>query len=330
MKILPANSTDRTISDGIRVSPLSSEARSPSRAIAVFAHNEGGRIRAALESIAAAAGQTDIEVFVLANGCTDATIAEVRASATIVPNLTLVEIDLADKANAWNVFVNDVVTPERGGEIETWFFMDGDVTLEPDALNLLASALDDVPSAKAAGGMPATGRDRDAWRQRMVANGMLAGNLYALRGSFVRRLRERKVRMPVGLIGEDFLVSWLVASELGRRDGQDESTQCVFHTDAQFSFRSLSPWRLRDYRTYLRRKWRYTCRALQHQMLVLHLIHNGLGAMPSDVEELYREAPLPSRLRWAGLDTPMRLLAVLRIRSVRRRVANDQRSGDDS
>lgn len=312
------------------VSRVSPGPASPRWVIAVFAHNEAGRIRAALESIAAAAGESDVEVFVLANGCTDATVHEVRASGTIVPNLTLVEIGLADKANAWNVFVNDVVTAERAGEIETYFFMDGDVTLEPDALNLLASALDEVPSANAAGGMPATGRDRDAWRQRMVANGMLAGNLYALRGSFVRHLRERQVRMPVGLIGEDFLVSWLVASEPGPRDGQDEGAQCVFHPDARFSFRSLSPWRLRDYRTYLRRKWRYTCRALQHQMLVLHLIRNGLGAMPGDVEELYREAPLPSRLRWAGLDTPMRLLAVLRIRSVRRRATTGQRSGCDT
>jgi hypothetical protein len=208
--------------------------------------------------------------------------------------------------------------------------MDGDVTLEPDALRLLASALDKVPNANAAGGMPATGRDRDAWRQRMTTNGTLAGNLYALRSSFVQRLRERRVRMPVGLIGEDFLVSWLVGMDAGAQGGPKESTQCVFHTDAQFSFRSLSPWRWRDYRTYLRRKWRYTCRALQHQMLVLLLNETGLEGMPHDVEELYRKAPLPSRLRWVGRDTPLRLLAVLRIRSFRRPATKGLTSGRDT
>ena len=72
-----------------------------------------------------------------------------------------------------------------------------------------------------------------------------------------------------------------------------------------------------DYRTYLRRKWRYACRALQHQMLVLHLAQNGLQAMPQDVKELYRKAPLPSRLSWVGRDTPLRFLAVLWIRTFR-------------
>ncbi|MEO8040684.1 MAG: glycosyltransferase [Betaproteobacteria bacterium] len=309
-----------------RVSRISSGATGAPWAIAVFAHNEAGRIQAALRRIAAAAGDESVEVFVLANGCADSTAEAVRASAAIVANLWLVEIDVADKANAWNAFVHEVVSAERAREIETWFFTDGDVTLESDALTLLASALTEVPSAQAVGGMPATGRDRDAWRRRMVANGMLAGNLYALRGGFVQTLRERRVRMPVGLIGEDFLVSWLVATEVGRRGRRTNSPQCVFQPHAQFSFRSLSPWRLRDYRTYLRRKWRYTCRSLQHQMLVLFLAENGLAAMPEDVEELYAKAPMPSRLRWVGKDTPLRLLAVLRIRSFRRRASSSPTS----
>lgn len=108
--------------------------------------------------------------------------------------------------------------------------MDGDVTLTPDTLPLLASALDQVPSAEAAGAMPATGRDRDAWRRRMVENGMLAGNCYALRGSFVKALREREVRMPVGLIGEDFFVSWLVASDLWRGKVPSDEGHVVFFT----------------------------------------------------------------------------------------------------
>ena len=103
--------------------------------------------------------------------------------------------------------------------------------------------------------MPATGRDRDAWRQRMVENGTLAGNLYALRGRFVETVREREIRMPVGLIGEDFFVSWLVATDAGNLADPGSAPRCVFHPGALFSFRSLTPWRPRDYRIYLRRKW---------------------------------------------------------------------------
>jgi hypothetical protein len=293
--------------------------RRPAWSLAVFAHNESGRIQAALQSIVCAAGDRDVEVWVLANGCTDSTSDEVRACASFLPNLWLAELALADKANAWNVYVHDLITAQRAREIETYFFTDGDVTIEPAALVLLADALSEVPSAKAAGGMPATGRDRDPWRQRMVENGSLAGNLYALRGSFVECLRRLPFRMPVGLFGEDRLVSRLVASELGSSAALDEEPQCIFHIGAEFSFRSLSPMRLADYRIYLRRKWRYTRRALQHEMLNQVLAHGGIAAMPGHVNELYLNAPLPSRLRWVGLDTPLRLLAVIWIRSFRRR-----------
>ena len=271
--------------NGVKVTRL--VARSgprPSWAVAVFAHNEAGRIRAALESIGPAAGGRDVEVVVLANGCVDSTSAEVRACANVLADLTLVEINTADKANAWNVYVHDVVTPERAAEIETNFFMDGDVTLEARAFNLLAAALTEHPSANAAGGMPATGRDRDPWRARMVRNGTLAGNLYALRSTFVDELRKHRIRMPVGLIGEDLFLSWLVAN-LGAAPLQDEGPRCIFCANAEFSFRSLSPFRADDVRTYVRRKWRYTYRALQLEMLMHVVRTEGIAAMPAHVKE---------------------------------------------
>ena len=305
---------------GVKVSRISSrtDAR-PSWSLAVFAHNESGRIRAALESVVQAAGDNDVEVWVLANGCTDSTTEEVHACATVVPNLWLAEIDVADKANAWNVYVHELITPERAAKIEVCFFMDGDVRLERDALGLLASALSAVPSAKAAGGMPATGRDRASWRARMVRNGTLAGNLYALRASFVDTVRQKGVRVPMGLVFEDSLLSWLVATEFGQATRRDDNPQCIFCANAEFSFRSMSPMRPGDYPVYVRRKWRYANGGLQLEMLTNVLRTKGIAAMPSHVDELYANGPLPSRLRWVGFDTPLRVLAVLRIRSFRKR-----------
>lgn len=305
---------------GVKVTRIASRTeRRPSWSLAVFAHNESGRIGAALQSIVQAAAGTDVEVWVLANGCSDATSDEVRACAAVLPDLWLAEIDVADKANAWNVFVHELITPERAREIETYFFMDGDVTLERAALALLASSLDDVPAAQAAGGMPATGRDRDSWRARMVRNGTLAGNLYALRASFVDAVREQQVYLPVGLVFEDSLVSWLVATRFGRTKTVDRETQCIFCANAEFSFRSMSLLQPADYPLYLRRKWRYARGGLQLEMLVNVLRSQGLAAMPAHVHDLYVSGPLPSRLRWVGLDTPLRLLAVLWIRSFRNR-----------
>jgi hypothetical protein len=308
---------------GVKVTRLASRAgRRPAWSLAVFAHNESGRIGAALQSIVQAAAGIDVEVWVLANGCTDATSDEVRACATMLPDLWLAEIDVADKANAWNVYVHELITPSRAATIETYFFMDGDVTLERDALGLLAAALSSVPTAQAAGGMPATGRDRASWRARMVRNGTLAGNLYALRPSFVDRVRLARVRVPIGLVFEDSLVSWLVATEFGQTKWRADNPQCIFCANAEFSFRSMSPMRPGDYPVYLRRKLRYATGGLQLEMLTNVLRAKGLPAMPSDVHELYVTGPVPSRVRWVGLDTPLRLLAVLWIRAFRRRRAS--------
>ncbi len=305
---------------GVKVTRIASRAgRRPSWSLAVFAHNESGRIGAALQSIVQAAAGIDVEVWVLANGCTDATSDEVRACATVLPDLWLAEIDVADKANAWNVYVHELITPERAREIEIYFFMDGDVTLERDALALLASSLEEVPTAKAAGGMPATGRNRASWRARMVRNGTLAGNLYALRAGFVDTVRERRVRVPMGLVFEDSLVSWLVATQFGTTRPVGSNPHSIFCEKAEFSFPSLSLLRPADYRLYLRRKWRYTRGGLELQMLLNVLRAQGLAAMPAHVHDLYANGPLPSRLRWDGFDTPLRLLAVLWIRSFRNR-----------
>jgi len=305
-----------------RLSHLSTGPSESNCSIAVFAHNEAKNIREALESIAVNTRDKGIEIYVLANGCSDSTVDKVRESADLIDNLWLVETDLADKAGTWNLFIHEILSMERLVEIETCFFMDGDVALAPDALSLLKSALDEVPTAEAAGAMPATGRDKDAWRYRMRLNGMLAGNCYALRSSFIQYIRERNVRMPVGLIGEDFFVSWLVASNVWRnRLPEKDGVRCIFHEEAEFVFRSLSPWRLSDCKTYLRRKWRYTLRGIQHQMLVLMLMRRGLDAIPRDVQELYRKGPLPSRLVWFGLlnalDTIMHLAAVQWVRAQR-------------
>ena len=77
--------------------------------------------------------------------------------------------------------------------------------------------------------------------------------------------------------------------------------------------------------TYARRKWRYVRGALQHQMLVRLLERDGMGAVPRHVNDLYHEGPLPSRRAWTGRDTLFGLLAVLWIRSFRRRAQRAER-----
>ncbi|WP_265946003.1 glycosyltransferase family 2 protein [Dechloromonas sp. A34] len=288
--------------------------------IAVFAHNEAANIAATLESIRVVEDGITIRVVVLANGCIDSTASIVRELARLHHNLQVVEIPLADKANAWNLYIHEISANPSLSLAEMHVFIDGDVQVVPGSLAALAAAFEQAPTANAAGGLPVTGRDHEAWSRRMLANGTLAGGLYALRGSFVERIRQRGIRIPQGLIGEDWLVSLLAKSDLQPLAGNHYAVlRIVFPSAAGFSFRSLEPWHLKDWIIYLRRLWRYALRGVQFEMLFGWLMYKPPDALPPNVEQVYRLALPPSRLKWIGRTSPLRFLAIQRIRSLRTR-----------
>src|SRR5262245_33131151 len=93
--------------------------------VSVFAHNEERHIAACLDSIVAAEPDRELEVHVMANGCTDATEDIVREYGRRHPQVNLVSIGLGDKCNAWNVCVHEILPAHCMGR-EVYFFMDGD------------------------------------------------------------------------------------------------------------------------------------------------------------------------------------------------------------
>ena len=288
--------------------------------IAVFAHNEAPRIAATLRSIEVAAHGMAVQVVVLANGCQDGTAQVVRGLAAASPHLRVVEIALADKANAWNAYVHGIAATSPEAQPAMHVFVDGDVQIAPDALRALAERLAQVPAAHAVGALPTSGRDRHGWSQRMLSQGTLAGGLYALRGSFVACLHQRGIRLPQGLIGEDWLVSlWAGRNLQPIAMDLEGSEYVVFAPEAGFAFRSLSPWRPQDYRTYARRLWRYAQRGVQYEMVWQWLRLRPPESLPPDVQTLYAQAPTPSRLLWTGsvLGSLLRCLAVQKVRRVR-------------
>lgn len=287
-------------------------------AVAVFAHNEAANIAASLASIHVAVPGVSIQVVVLANGCSDRTVNVVRDLAASNADLRLVEISLADKANAWNHYIHEIVASQPLRQAEMHVFVDGDIRLVPGSLVALATALEDMPAINAAGGFPANGRDREAWCRRMMVNGTLAGGLYALRGDFVDRLRQRNIRIPQGLIGEDWLVSHFAKSDLlPLADNSYSISRIAFPVAAGFSFRSLDPWRWRDWLVHLRRLWRYALRGVQFEMLFEWLLYQPPEALPRTVEQIYRQALPPSRMKWIGFSSPIRFLVIQQIRSLR-------------
>ncbi len=284
--------------------------------IAVFTRTEGPALRNFLASLRAAAGLHPFRVTVLANGCNSADEQAIRLLANEFEHVRVAMLAIGDKANAWNHYVHDLAPHCDGLGQSTHFFTDGDVTLEPNALVALANALRSAPDAVAAGAMPASGRDRDAWRARMAANGILAGGLYALRGSFLQRVRQRGIRMPAGFIGDDWLVSYLAAGNLGKPSSV-AGESIIFPPGAEFRFRSLNPLVPADYPTYVRRLWRYALRGVQFEMLVNLLAIEPLESMPTDILDLYARGLQPSRLKWVGWRSAIRTAAVIRVSAVR-------------
>lgn len=277
--------------------------------VAVFAHNEAANIVACLDAVIAQRPQSPFPVLVLINGSTDATARKVREFAARHPQVQPVTIDLGDKANAWNAYVH-----ELDPDASIHFFVDGDTRPMPGAFTALSHSMDARPEAMAVGALPATGRDRIGWSRRMQAFGRLAGCLYALRGSWIERCRADNLRMPVGFIGEDLLLSCLIKQRAGPGALAQPDPRLAFAPDARFGFRSMSRARPGDWVKYAKRLVRYRVRDYQLALLLGHLATHGLRAMPADVGELYRLQPGLPRYRWSGRSTPIDMLAVRDIR----------------
>ena len=79
---------------------------------------------------------------------------------------------------------------------EVYFFIDGDASVVPGSFSAMMRALKPSSRARGLGGAgrgPQHGADR-----RDILENQGGANLYSLRGSYVERLRQLSVRIPVG------------------------------------------------------------------------------------------------------------------------------------
>ena len=215
------------------------EARGLPWAVMVLAHNEERHIEDCLDSILAAEPGRQFDIFVMANGCTDKTEELVAAYGRRHAGVHPVSIELGDKCNAWNVFIHETVPTCAPGR-DVYFFMDGDARAVPGSFTAMSQALERNPAANAASAVPASGRYVTRDRQQLLAERGLVANLYALRGSFVERLRQLSVRMPLQLEGDDGLIGALVKWDLDPRNNEYDDGRIVPCADAAFEFEPMS------------------------------------------------------------------------------------------
>ncbi|EEW26717.1 glycosyltransferase [Rhodobacter ferrooxidans] len=199
--------------------------------IGVFAHDEAAGIAAMLAGVLAqdiwADAGYDLRLLVLANGCTDDTVARASGLAEVV------DLPQGGKSRTWNAFVHELSRREA----EVLICCDADIALpDPATLRLLVQGLLERPAVKVFTSRPvkdiaqpgaalgaqdrliaAAGGTLEEWRRA------LCGQLYALRTGAARGLH-----LPVGLPVEDgFLRAMLltdaltVPEDLTRIDGGD-------------------------------------------------------------------------------------------------------------
>jgi glycosyltransferase involved in cell wall biosynthesis len=277
--------------------------------VAIFAHNLSSVINSCIKSVLLNPSDANLNLYIMANGCTDSTEEIIKSLQQEHPNIHLVSIPLADKANAWNYYVHKIAP-----DAALHFFIDGDIKVEPNALSTIAETMDMNPEIIAVGGVPVVGRDQPDLIDRMISLGRVSGGLYALRDSFLQFLRQNEVKIPIGFIGEDFLVSALVKDMMNFQGIYVPSPRLQIERQAGFSFRQLSPMRIGDYRSYFHRLVRYRIRDYQLSMLIKHVMASNTHSMPVSVELMYKNTPLLPQYYWRGKSTIIDWVAVFNIR----------------
>ena len=293
--------------------PASADERWP---VMVLAHNEEKHIVACLDSLFDGEPGQPLEVYVMANGCTDRTEALTLEYAKRRPEVHLVSIQLGDKCNAWNVFIHDTVV-NRCPDRSVYFFMDGDARSTPGSLAAMAAALVAEPHAHAASAPPASGRNVAHDRRELLEERGLVANLYALRGSFIPRLLADQVRLPLKLEGDDGLIGALVKWDLDPKHNDFDHLRIVPCANAGFEFESVSPFSLSGIKGYWKRAVRYGRRRYEFEILGKELKQKGLAGLPVDITQTYGQAAKLG-LRRNGLYTLSNWVALRQMREIGR------------
>lgn len=258
--------------------------------VAVLAHNEERRIGACLRSLEAAPAEAAIHVVV--NGSSDRTGGIARREAERRPNLFVHIYEEGGKARSWNRFLFDTLPAFSPVHV----FVDGDAEVVPGSIEALAAALAADAHANAASGMPLNGRNAAAYRRAMIAERGLFGDLYALRGSFLARMKARGLRLPTDLVGDDSLVGALAKTDLGSEAEWDE-TRVVPCPEAGFLCEPAAL-RLRSLTLQYRRMVSYSVRHFQNRIVSEIMRERGPDGLPERLADLYaawlpRFAPRP-------------------------------------
>ena len=134
--------------------------------IAVIAHNEERYIGNTINSILKSFEKQDKyvpEIYVIANGCTDATTSIISQIAKKDPAVKLFQLSLADKNNAWNYYVYEVAP-----DLPFHIILDGDIITNTSAFVELIRTFKNNPDVYAVAALPRGGRNANKYASQIT------------------------------------------------------------------------------------------------------------------------------------------------------------------
>jgi glycosyltransferase involved in cell wall biosynthesis len=265
-------------------------------AVTVLAHNEERRIAGCLRSLLAE--HRALPIHVVVNGSSDRTADIAREIGKGRPNLSVHTYWEGGKARSWNRLLFD----ELRAFADVQVFVDGDAEVAPGSIGALTRALAENPHANAASALPMNGRNVASYRMYVREEHGLFGDLYALRGSLLARMKERQLRLPIDLVGDDGLIGALAKTDLGTEADWDES-RVVPCAAAGFLCEPTSLLRPATLGLQYRRMVNYSVRHFQNRIVSAIMRSDGPDGLPERLSHLYphwlpRFAPRSEPLYW--------------------------------
>lgn len=293
--------------------------------IAIFAARETpAEVLLTLKKAVVAATRTSI-IDIVVNGnqpLLEALLADKQAlQDCLSPQLTLRLwcVAFGNKAHAWNQYVETIWPATR-----TAFFVDGYVQVQADNLQRLADSLAASDTAIAASGFPMSGRTSRDIQAALQAHGGLHGNLFAIRQSAMQALRQRKIRLPLGLYGFDTVLGGFLGYGLNPQEYTwDMKGRVTTEAGVHWQVREKHWWNPDDLRTQLKRILNNALRALVRKATTYYLRDQKRlpETLPPTIEAYVMEWAARNRgeLHKLFLRTPLSIVPYLKLRQARAR-----------
>lgn len=256
--------------------------------VAIFASREtpDALVKTVVATLKAAGQCACVDVLVNGNRLlADHAASAFRSGGQATQDLVRVwYIPRGDKANAWNQHMHHIWD---GAELA--FYVDGYVALAPDAISNLSSAMRRHPEALAGSGVPSVGRGSQQLRKEMLTLGGMHGNLCCIRDSALRAIRQRNIRIPLGLYRTDSTIGAMLS--FGLNPVQNEWNPLRFIAlapDATWQTQPKKWWRLKDLWATYKRRDRQAQGQLENRAVRDHLAVRQLSPeeLPSTGAEL--------------------------------------------